>query len=124
MSNKFQIEDAQQISLCDKLFWEVIASTLIHKDFINEYPGRLVVARDKVAVDNWNRSHGSSMIQLDTYSPSPKPMIVVYYREIGSAESQWRRGSSVEVKLKHADEPKFIRITPKIPLKVGLEAHE
>lgn len=87
LPDKFQLEGDQRISVRDKLFREVIANTLIHREFINEYPARLIITRQDVTIDNWNRPHGSGKFRLDTYSPFPKnPVIAAFFREIGRAE--------------------------------------
>ena len=87
LPDKFQMEADQRISIRDKLFREVIANTLIHREFINEYPARLIITKSQVKIDNWNRPHGSGRFRLDTYSPFPKnPIIGAYFREIGRAE--------------------------------------
>ncbi len=87
LPDKFQMEGDQRISVRDKLFREVIANTLIHREFINEYPARLIITKAEVTIDNWNRPHGSGKFHLDNYSPFPKnPVIAAFFREIGRAE--------------------------------------
>ena len=87
LPDKFHMEGDQRISLRDKLFREVIANTLIHREFINEYPARLIITKSQVEIDNWNRPHGSGKFRLDNYSPFPKnPVIAAFFREIGRAE--------------------------------------
>jgi ATP-dependent DNA helicase RecG len=65
----------------------IIANTLIHREYINEYPARLIISKSEVEISNWNRPHGSGRFRLDTYSPFPKnPVIAAFFREIGRAE--------------------------------------
>jgi ATP-dependent DNA helicase RecG len=87
LPDKFFMEADQRVSLRDKLFREVIANCLIHREYINEYPARFIIDNNKVVSDNWNRPHGSGKLRLDSYTPFPKnPIIAAFFREIGRAE--------------------------------------
>lgn len=87
LPDTFQMESNQRISVRDKLFREVIANTLIHREFMNEYPARLIITKNQVQIENWNRPHRSGRLRLDTFSPFPKnPVIAAFFREIGRAE--------------------------------------
>lgn len=111
LPDKFHMEDDQRISVRDKIFREVIANTLIHREFVNEYPARLIISKSQVEIDNWNRPHGSGKFRLDNYSPFPKnPVIAAFFREIGRAEelgSGYRNSERYTRLYTHGGEPIF-----------------
>ena len=110
LPDKFQMEGDQRISVRDKLFREVVANTLIHREFINEFPARLIITNSEVSIDNWNRPHSSGKFHLDTYSPFPKnPVIAAFFREIGRAEElgSGYRNSERFTKMYSNGEPVF-----------------
>lgn len=87
LPNKFHLEKDLSINLRDKIFREVISNTLIHREYSNEYPARLIIESNKIIIENWNRPHGSGKLSLDTYTPFPKnPVIASFFREIGRAD--------------------------------------
>lgn len=111
LPDKFQMEGDQRINVRDKIFREVIANTLIHREFLNEYPARLIITKSEVKIDNWNRPHGSGRFRLDSYSPFPKnPVIAAFFREIGRAEelgSGYRNTERYTRLYTNGDEPIF-----------------
>ena len=112
LPDKFQMEGDQRISIRDKIFREVIANTLIHREFTNEYPARLLISGSEVFIDNWNRPHGSGKLRLDSYSPFPKnPVIAAFFREIGRAEelgSGYRNSQRFTRLYSNGNEAEFI----------------
>ena len=87
LPDKFHLEKNERISLRDRIFREVVANILIHREFLNEYPAKLIIRNDGVYCENWNRPHGSGILDLSNLSPFPKnPVIAAFFREIGRAE--------------------------------------
>lgn len=87
LPDKFYLEKDQRVNVRDKIFREVIANTLIHREFSNEYPAKMLIENGYVKIENWNRPHGSGSLTLDSLSPFPKnPVIANFFREIGRAE--------------------------------------
>ena len=83
----YQDESANRISLRDKIFREVVANILIHREYSNPYPAKIIIERNKVVAENSNRPHFYGIINPDNFSPFPKnPIISAFFREIGRAE--------------------------------------
>lgn len=84
LNDKFYLEKDQRISLRDKIFREVISNILIHREFLNPYPAKLVIEEDKVFTENSNKPHGNGIIDPENFSPYPKnPTIARFFKEIG-----------------------------------------
>ena len=84
LNDKFYLEADQRVSLRDKIFREAISNLLIHREFSNPFPAKLVVEKDRVFIENSNKPHGHGMIDPEDFSPYPKnPKIAKFFKEIG-----------------------------------------
>jgi len=72
LNDKFYLEGDQRVSLRDKIFREAISNLLIHREFSNPFPAKLVVEKDRVYIENGNKPHGNGMIDPEDFSPYPK----------------------------------------------------
>lgn len=87
LSDPFYLENDQRISLRDKIFREVISNTLAHREFMNSFPSRLVVEKEKVVVENWNKPYIPGIINPDNFYTHPKnPIILEVFKQIGRAD--------------------------------------
>jgi len=87
LSDSFYLEGDQRISLRDHIFREVAANILIHREFLNAFPAKLVIEQDVVFTENSNKPHGHGLIDLASFSPFPKnPVIARFFKEIGWAD--------------------------------------
>jgi ATP-dependent DNA helicase RecG len=87
LDDKFYIEGNQRISLRDRIFREVNANVLVHREFANPYPAKMLIGENSVATENWNKPHGNGLINPNLFSPFPKnPVIARFFKEIGLAE--------------------------------------
>ena len=48
LNDKFYLEKDQRISLRDKIFREVVSNILIHREFLNPFPAKLIIEKDRV----------------------------------------------------------------------------
>ena len=87
LPDKFHLENTNRISLRDRLFREIISNLLIHREFSNAFPAKLIIERNRVYAENWNRPHGSGTIDPANFSPYPKnPVIARFFKEIGRVD--------------------------------------
>lgn len=78
------MEGIQRISIRDKIFREIIINLLIHREYTNRFPAKLIIETDKVHTENGNISHGIGQIDPSNFSPFPKnPNIAKFFKEIG-----------------------------------------
>ncbi len=84
LNDKFYLEGDQRVSLRDKIFREAISNLLIHREFSNPFPAKLVIEKDRVYIENSNKPHGNGIIDPENFSPYPKnPTIAKFFKEIG-----------------------------------------
>ncbi len=90
----------------------MIGNVLIHREFTNPYPAKLVIEQGQVFTENWNKPHGRGNIDPENFSPYPKnPMIARFFKEVGRVDEL---GSGVRNTYKYCGlytqgtEPEFI----------------
>ena len=96
----FYLEGTQRVSLRERIFREVVANLLIHREYLNPFPAKLIIQRDRVTTENSNNPHGMGLLRPDDFAPSPKnPAIARVFREMQWAEEL---GSGVRNLFKYA----------------------
>ena len=79
----FLVKD-QRVSLRDKIFREVIANLIVHREYTNATPSRFIIHRDRVEVVNANKPHGRGPIDFHSFAPySKNPVIAHFFVQIG-----------------------------------------
>ena len=87
LNDKFYIEGDQRINVRDVIARELCANLLIHREYSNPYPAKLVINGDVILTENANKPRMVGYIDLDNYSPYPKnPKIAGFFKEIGLAD--------------------------------------
>jgi len=110
LPDKFFLEGDQRKSLRNIITREMIANTLIHREYTSSYQAKFVIEKDRMYVENANRSIQTGTITPDNMEPNPKnPIIASFFRNIGYAD---QLGSGVRNLFKYSKhysgtEPEF-----------------
>jgi ATP-dependent DNA helicase RecG len=100
IADPFYLEGTQRVSLRERIFREVVANLLVHREYLNPFPAKLIIQRDRVTTENSNNPHGMGLLRPDDFAPSPKnPAIARIFRELQWAEEL---GSGVRNLFKYA----------------------
>ena len=87
LDDKFYIEDNQRIDVRNKIAREIVVNMLIHREFSNPYPAKLIIEKDCIKTENANRAKMIGKINVDSFEPYPKnPKIAAFFKEIGLAD--------------------------------------
>src|SRR5690554_81329 len=87
LPDKFYLEGDLRISLRDKIFREIVANILIHRESMNAYPSSLIIYNDRVETKNANKPHLYGQLFPETFEPYPKnPHIAQMFTQIGRSE--------------------------------------
>ena len=87
LPDPFYMEGDMRISIRSHIFREIIVNSLIHREYLNHFPSRFVIERDKVFFENANKPHGFGIINITDFTPFPKnPIISSFFRQIHYAE--------------------------------------
>lgn len=99
VDDKFYIEENQRIDVRNKIARELCVNTLIHREFSNPYPAKLIIEKDSLRTENANRAKMIGKIDVNFYEPYPKnPKIAKVFKEIGLADEL---GSGVKNMFKY-----------------------
>lgn len=87
LNDKFYIEDDQRINVRDVIARELCANLLIHREYSNPYPAKLIIGKEFITTENANKPRIIGFIDLNNYSPYPKnPKIANFFKEVGLAD--------------------------------------
>lgn len=87
LPDPFYLDGIERVSLRDVIFHEVASNILIHREYTNATPARLIIEYGQVHTENANRPHGFGVLNLSTAAPYPKnPVIGAFFREIHRAD--------------------------------------
>jgi ATP-dependent DNA helicase RecG len=87
LPDRFYMEGNQRISLRTKIFREIIANIIAHREYTNAQPATLIIKSDAIETENANNPHGSGPISADAFTPFPKnPTIAKFMMQLGWVE--------------------------------------
>jgi len=87
LPDPFYLDGIERVSLRDIIFREVASNLLIHREYTNAIPARLIIENGQVRTENANKPHGFGVLNLALTTPYPKnPIIGAFFREIHRAD--------------------------------------
>ena len=100
INDKFYIEEGQRINVRDIIARELCVNLLVHREYSNPYPAKLIITKDNIVTENANKPKMIGYIDVNNYSPYPKnPKIAGFFKEIGLADEL---GSGIRKIAKYA----------------------
>ena len=87
LPDRFYMEHGIRVSLRDKLFREIVANLLIHREYQNHMPTTIIIGQNGIEAKNANRPLKTGPVTLDNYERHPKnPHMANFYVQLGRAE--------------------------------------
>ncbi|MFN7097889.1 MAG: Fic family protein [Gammaproteobacteria bacterium] len=87
LNDPFYLEKDQRISLRHGILREVVSNLLIHREYMNPFPAKFIIDREKLYTENSNKPHGIGLINPEQFTPFPKnPAIARVFKEIGRVD--------------------------------------
>jgi len=87
LPDKFHLEGDQRVSLRNKIFREVAANLIVHREYTNAAPCTLFINSDRLETENANNPHGEGPIDPNNFAPFPKnPAIAKFFMQLGRVE--------------------------------------
>ena len=87
LPDRFFLEEDQRKSLRNIITREMIANTLIHREYTSSYQAKFVIEKSRMYVENANRASQQAILTPDDIEPNPKnPIIAAFFRNIGYAD--------------------------------------
>lgn len=85
--DKFYLDGTVNVSLRDKIVREIIANTLIHREYTSSYIAKFIIEKNRMYVENASRSLRQGEITPENLEPTPKnPIIASFFNQIGNAD--------------------------------------
>lgn len=87
LPDKFYLEGGQRVSLRSKIFREIIANLIVHREYTNAYPCRFIIYSDRVETENASNPKYYGKINPNDFTPYPKnPTIAKFFLQLGIVE--------------------------------------
>jgi len=87
LPDKFYMEGDQRVSLRTKIFREVVANMIVHREYTNAHPCSFIIYADRIETENANNPHGHGPIDPDNFAPFPKnPAIAKFFIQLGRVD--------------------------------------
>ena len=84
LPEKFYMEGDQRVSLRTKIFREIVANLLVHREYTNALTANLIIYKNSVETINANNPHGIGPIMLDDFVSFLKnPSIAKFFIQLG-----------------------------------------
>jgi ATP-dependent DNA helicase RecG len=86
-NDPFFLIDSLNVSVRDHIAKEFVSNLLVHREFSGMFPARIIVKKDRIVGENWNRSLRPGRIDPANYEPFPKnPILAHFFVQIGYAD--------------------------------------
>ena len=86
--DKFYLDEFQHnVSVRDQIAREMLANTLIHREYTRPYIAKFIIEKDKMYTENACRAARYGVITPENLDPVPKnPIIASFFNQIGNAD--------------------------------------
>jgi len=85
--DRFVLDGSQRVSARDIIARETCVNMLIHREYSNPSPARLIIGKDILETSNASKARTIGYIDVNSYTPYPKnPKIAAVFKEIGLAD--------------------------------------
>ena len=100
LPDAFALDGVQRVSPRGVIVRELVANTLMHREYSSPYMAKFEIGRGYVSTRNASRSAYSHPVTLDNFDPTPKnPVIASFFAQIGRSE---RLGSGTRKLYKYS----------------------
>lgn len=129
LPDPFYLEGHTSISLRSRIFRELIANIIAHREYTSAAPATMIIYRDRIEFKNPNVPHGRGPIDPNHFTPYPKnPTICKFMIQLGRYEELGSGINNVNKYLPfyapNAGKPQFIEadmFTTTVPLEPASE---
>ena len=86
-NDPFYLDGVQRISVRSIIAREIVSNTLMHREYANPFPAKLIIEKDRILTENANKVYRYGQIKADNFTPYPKnPIIANFFSNIGRAD--------------------------------------
>jgi len=110
-NDPFVLIGDQNVSVRSWIARELVSNLLAHREFSKAFNAKLIIERERIYTENWNRSNEHGRIDPETFTPQSKnPIIAKFFMNIGRADQLGSgvRNLYIYTKLYSGGEPELI----------------
>lgn len=86
--DKFFLIDNVNISVRNAIAREIVSNLLVHREYGSAFPAKLIIDKESIYTENWNRAQRVGRIEPQNFTPYPKnPVLAKFFVNIGYADS-------------------------------------
>jgi ATP-dependent DNA helicase RecG len=86
--NRFFLIEAQNINVMSHIAREIVSNSLAHREYSRAVPAKIVIEKERIYCENWNRARFQGTLDLEGFTPEPKnPLISQFFVNIGLADA-------------------------------------
>ena len=110
-NDPFVLIGDQSVSVRSWIARELVSNLLAHREYSKSFNAKLIIERERIYTENWNRSNEYGRIDPENFTPQSKnPIIAKFFMNIGRAD---QLGSGIRnlykyTKLYSGGEPELI----------------
>jgi len=110
-NDPFVLIGDQSVSVRSWIARELVSNLLAHREYSKSFNAKLIIERERIYTENWNRSNEYGRIDPENFTPQSKnPIIAKFFMNIGRAD---QLGSGIRnlykyTKLYSGEEPELI----------------
>jgi len=110
-NDPFVLIGDQNVSVRSWIARELVSNLLAHREYSKSFNAKLIIERERIYTENWNRSNEYGRIDPENFTPQSKnPLIAKFFMNIGRAD---QLGSGIRnlykyTKLYSGGEPELI----------------
>ena len=85
--DRFFLVDNKNVSVRNWIAREIISNSLVHREYASVFPAKIVIEKDRLYAENWNKSLKPGRITPEDFTPYPKnPILARFFVNIGLAD--------------------------------------
>lgn len=86
--DRFFIVDGLSTGVRDIIAREVLCNMLIHREYSSAFPAKLIIDRNTLRTENWNKAVQMGILNPETFTPYPKnPLLAKFFMNINRADT-------------------------------------
>jgi len=86
--DRFFLIDNLNVSVRSHIARELVSNILVHREYSGTFPARIIIEKDRLVTENWNRPLYPGRITLDNLNPYPKnPLLARFFVNIAYADT-------------------------------------
>jgi ATP-dependent DNA helicase RecG len=98
-NDPFFLIDNRNISVRDNIAKEIVSNILVHREYSGTFPSRIIIEKERLVAENWNRALRHGRLDPENFEPYPKnPILARFFVNIGYADTL---GSGVRNLMKY-----------------------